>query len=123
MFEKRVTIRWRDLDALGHVNNAVYLTYLEEALNEWLEPALGAEWVTARVEIDFRRELRGFGGEVALRMRVERVGTSSVTSLAEIVGADGAVAARARAVVVAWDPETRRPRPLSERQRAVLAGL
>ena len=123
MFEKRIPIRWRDLDALGHVNNAVYLTYLEEALNEWLGPVLGLDWVTARVEIDFRRELRGLGGEVAVRARVERVGTSSVTAVAEIAAPDGALAADARAVVVAWDPETRRPRPLDGRQRAALSGL
>jgi acyl-CoA thioester hydrolase len=121
VFEKRIAVRWRDLDALGHVNNAVYLTYLEETINAWLEPVLGLDWVTARVEIDFRRELRGLGGEVAVRIRVERLGTSSITSLAEIVGPDGEVAAEARAVVVAWDPETRRPRPLEERQRAALA--
>jgi acyl-CoA thioester hydrolase len=123
VFEKRIAIRWRDLDALGHVNNAVYLTYIEEALNEWLGPVLGLDWVTARVEIDFRRELRGLGGEVAVRMQVERVGTSSVTSLAELAGPDGAVAAEARAVVVAWDPETRRSRPLDDRQRTALASL
>jgi acyl-CoA thioester hydrolase len=123
VFEKRIAIRWRDLDALGHVNNAVYLTYVEEALTEWLEPALGIDWVTARVEIDFRRELRGVGGEVAVRMRVERVGTSSITGVAEIAGPDGTLAAETRVVVVSWDPATRRTRPLDERQRAVLAEL
>ena len=122
-FEHEIEVRFRDCDAFGHVNNAVYLTYLEEALTEWLEPVLGVDWVTARVEIDFRRELRGSGGEVTVRMRVERVGTSSIASLAEIVGPEAEVAAEARAVVVSWDPETRRPRPLSDRQRAVLAGL
>ena len=37
MHEKRVEIRWRDIDAFGHVNNAVYLTYFEEARDEWME--------------------------------------------------------------------------------------
>ena len=41
MHEKRIEIRWRDQDAYGHVNNAVYLTYLEEARDEWLEQTLG----------------------------------------------------------------------------------
>jgi acyl-CoA thioester hydrolase len=119
----RERVRFRDCDSLGHVNNAVYLTYLEEAVNEWLGPVLGLDWVTVRVEIDFRRELRGLGGEVAVRMRVERVGTSSITGVAEVAGPDGEVAADARVVVVAWDPETRRPRPLDERQRAELSRL
>ena len=39
-FEKRIEIRWRDLDAYGHVNNAVYLNYLEEARDEWLNRTL-----------------------------------------------------------------------------------
>src|SRR6266581_272012 len=38
--EKRIEVRWRDMDAFGHVNNAVYLTYLEEVRDEWLERAL-----------------------------------------------------------------------------------
>ena len=123
MFEKRIAVRWRDLDALGHVNNAVYLTYVEEALNEWLGPVLGLDWVTARVEIDFSRELRGLGDEVAVRLSLERVGTSSVTGVAQIAGPDGILAAEARVVVVSWDPATRRPRPLDERQREALADL
>jgi acyl-CoA thioester hydrolase len=123
VFEKRVTVRWRDLDALGHVNNAVYLTYLEETLNDWLEPALGADWVTVRVEIDFRREVRGFGGEVTLRARVERVGTSSVATAVEILAPDGAVAAEAKTVVASFDPEARRARRLTGEQRERLARL
>ena len=52
--EKQIEIRWRDQDAYGHVNNAVYLTYLEEVRDEWLERALGEAgdawgYVTARV--------------------------------------------------------------------------
>ena len=39
--EKRIEIRWRDLDALRHVNNAVYATYLEEARDGWFVRALG----------------------------------------------------------------------------------
>jgi acyl-CoA thioester hydrolase len=62
MHEKEIEIRWRDVDAYGHVNNAVFLTYLEEARDEWLERALGADgnawdYVLARVAVDFRREL------------------------------------------------------------------
>ena len=63
MHEKRIEIRWRDVDNYGHVNNAVYLTYLEEVRDEWLANTLRddeAVWdyVIARVEIDFRHEVR-----------------------------------------------------------------
>jgi acyl-CoA thioester hydrolase len=123
VYEKPMLIRWRDLDALGHVNNAVYLTYLEELLNEWLEPVLAADWVTARVELDFRRELRGFGGTVVARAWIDRVGTSSVTARVEIVAADGEVAAEGRTVVVAWDAQAGRSRPLTDGQRSALESL
>ena len=42
MHERRVEIRWRDMDAYGHVNNAVYLTYLEWARDEWIQGVLGS---------------------------------------------------------------------------------
>ena len=62
MYEKRIEIRWRDIDAYNHVNNAVYATYLEECRDELAERALegvGDAWdyVLARVAIDYRREL------------------------------------------------------------------
>ena len=93
MHEKRVEIRWRDVDAFGHVNNAVYATYLEECRDEWLDEALGhgeAAWdfVIARLAIDFRRELRLEDDDVLVRCRLERIGTSSVTTKEEILAGD-----------------------------------
>jgi hypothetical protein len=41
VLEERIGIRWRDMDAYGHVNNAVYLTYLEEARDAWVQRTLG----------------------------------------------------------------------------------
>ena len=60
MHEKEIEIRWNDLDPFGHVNHAVFLTYLEEVRDEWLIGAMGGDtmdYVVARVEIDYRREL------------------------------------------------------------------
>ena len=126
MHEKRIEIRWRDLDAYNHVNNAVYLTYLEEARDEWLEQALGqdgAAWgyVLARVAIDFRRELRQEHDEVIATCTLARLGTSSVTTREELRLADGELAAEAEAVLVAVDPDSRESRPLSEQERTALA--
>ena len=122
--EKRIEIRWRDLDALRHVNNAVYATYLEEGRDRLLESVLGAEagwnYVLARVAIDFRRELRLEDGHVVVSCRVERVGRSSITLHEEIRTATGELAAEAEAVIVARDRETGRPRPLSESERDAL---
>jgi acyl-CoA thioester hydrolase len=118
--QKRIEIRWRDLDAYDHVNNAVYLTYLEEARDEWLERTLGREgaawgYVLARVAIDFRRELRQEDDEVVASCALARLGTSSVTTREEL-----RTAAEAEAVLVAQDRESRKTRPLSEGERLAL---
>jgi acyl-CoA thioester hydrolase len=123
--EKQIEIRWRDQDAYGHVNNAVYLTYLEEVRDEWLERALGDSgdawgYVTARVAIDFRRELTQDDDAIVARLWLTRIGTSSVTTREEIVTIGGELAAEAEAVLVARDTETGRSRPLSDAERAAL---
>jgi acyl-CoA thioester hydrolase len=123
--EKQIEIRWRDQDAYGHVNNAVYLTYLEEVRDEWLEGALGDSgdawgYVTARVAIDFRRELTQDDDAIVARLWLTRIGTSSVTTREEIVTVGGELAAEAEAVLVARDTETGRSRPLSDAERAAL---
>ena len=125
MHEKQIEIRWRDQDAYGHVNNAVYLTYLEEVRDEWLERALGDSgdawgYVTARVAIDFRRELTQDDDAIVARLWLTRIGTSSVTTREEIVTIGGELAAEAEAVLVARDTETGRSRPLSDAERAAL---
>ena len=125
MHEKQIEIRWRDQDAYGHVNNAVYLTYLEEVRDEWLERALGDAgdawgYVTARVAIDFRRELTQDDDAIVARLWLTKVGTSSVTTREEIVTVGGELAAEAEAVLVARDTETGRSRPLSDAERAAL---
>jgi acyl-CoA thioester hydrolase len=121
--EKQVEIRWSDVDAYRHVNNAVYLTYLEECRDEWLDRALddGAnawDFVIARVAIDFRRELRLEDDSVVVRCRLERIGTSSVTTREEIRTAADELAAEAEAVLVARDPATGDSRPLRPDERS-----
>lgn len=125
MHEKRIEIRWSDLDAYGHVYHPVYLGYLEEARDEWLDRLFaldGRVWdyVVARVAIDYRGELRHEDGEAIARCRVERVGNSSVTTREEVVGPDGRLAAEAEVVLVARDSASGRSRPLSEEERRAL---
>jgi len=122
LYEKRIEIRWRDLDAFRHVNNAVYLTYLEEVRDEWLDAVLGRsgsvwDFILARVAIDFRRELRQEDDAVLVRLRLERVGTSSVRTREEIVKLDGTLAAEAEAVLVTRNVEEGGSRPLTEAER------
>ena len=121
--EKQIEIRWRDLDVFGHVNHVVYLTYLEEARDEWLGRALGNPeqvwgYVVARVAIDYRRELSLADDVVLARCRLEGIGTSSVRTREQIATSAGELAAEAEAVIVARDPTTGSSRPLSEAERA-----
>ena len=126
MLEKRIEIRWRDVDAYGHVNNAVYLNYLEEARDAWIQAVLGAvsgsiwDFVLARVEVDFRAELRQDDGAVIVRCTLDRIGNSSVGTREEVRKQDGTISAEARSVVVARDPGTGRSRPLTDAEREAL---
>jgi acyl-CoA thioester hydrolase len=126
--EKRIEIRWRDLDALGHVNNAVYATYLEECRDEWAVRALGGlgdpwEWVLARVAIDFRRELTQEDDVVVVSATLVRIGRSSLTLREEIRKLDGTLSAEAESVIVARDRDTGRSRPLTAAERTALEGV
>jgi acyl-CoA thioester hydrolase len=123
--DKRVEIRWHDVDAYRHVNNAVFLTYLEEARDEWLERVLGRsddlwDFVLGRVEIDYRRQLTQEDDAVVVTCALDSVGNSSVRTSEEIRTLDGSLSAEASAVLVALDRVTQRPRPLTEQERAAL---
>jgi acyl-CoA thioester hydrolase len=119
----RLGIRWRDLDMLGHLNQSVYHELLEEgraALFERMAPSGGFAFVLARVELDYRSEVRRDHGHVDVVARVSRVGTSSITVANEVVLPDGTIAAEGSSVLVAWDPSERRSRKLSDDERAAL---
>jgi acyl-CoA thioester hydrolase len=123
--ERRIEIRWRDLDAYGHVNNAVYLTYLEEARDAWVHRVLGKvtdtwDFVLARVAIDFRAELVQDDGAILVRCALGSIGRGSIRTREEIVKLDGTVSAVAESVVVPRDPASGRARPLSDAERAAL---
>ncbi|CAN5733629.1 thioesterase family protein [soil metagenome] len=117
-FVHRERVRFRDRDALGHVNNAVYSTYLEEARLGVLGGL--ADFILARVEIDFRAELRG-GGEIEVRSRCEQIGTKSL-DLRHELRADGRLVAEARSVLVAYDYERAESVPVPDDLRARLVG-
>jgi acyl-CoA thioester hydrolase len=117
-------VRWNDADALGHVNNAVYLSYLEAARGDLIRAALGdGVWwdcVLARIEIDFLREIPISVPEVTVRASVLRIGTSSLRTRDEVLLPDGTVAARAEAVLVVRNRDTGKARPLTADERAAL---
>jgi len=123
--ERRIEVRWSDMDAYGHVNNAVYLHYLEEVRDEWFHRVLGGvadtnHFVLARVAIDFRNELKQDDRWVLVRCRLARIGNSSVTTREEVLKVDGSLSAEAESVTVARDPEMLSSRPLTDAERAAL---
>ena len=111
-------VRFRDCDSMGHVNNAVYSTYLEQARIGVLG-SLG-DFILARVEIDFRAELRA-GEEVKVHSRCAHVGTKSF-HLDHVISADGRVVAEARSVLVGYDYERGTSVPLPENLKRRLTG-
>ena len=122
VFERSVSIRWRDMDALGHVNHAVFLTYLEEGRDACFEQFFGdLDYVMVRLEIDMRAEIRLADEQVTVQIAVERMGNSSLTTRETIRTRDGQIAAEARVVTVRWDPHARTSLPVTEPERTKLA--
>jgi acyl-CoA thioester hydrolase len=119
----QVGIRWRDCDGYRHVNNAVFLTYLEEGRDRLLESVLGeATWdlVLAHIAVDYRSELVQDDREVTVEVVLTQVGRSSIHTREAVRTAAGTLAAQAQAVVVARDRATGRSRPLTDDERAAL---
>ena len=122
-------VRFRDLDPMGHVNNAVFLTYIEQARVAFLAEvgaATGLEemnMIVARVEIDFKAPVR-LGQEVEISVRATRFGTKSF-DLDYVLRVDGEIVSDAKSVQVAYDYGRREAVPLPtewrERMTAVAA--
>jgi acyl-CoA thioester hydrolase len=120
-FVHREHVRFKDVDAMGHVNNAVYLTYIEEARIAFLRP-LGPTYehlILAHAEIDFRSPVRD-GEEVEVGVRCTRLGSSSF-DLAYELWAGGRLVAEAKSVQVSYDYEVSAPAPIPDAWREALA--
>ena len=113
----REHVRFGDCDPMGHANNAVYSTYLEQARIT----ALGGldPFILARVEIDFRSELH-MNDEIEIRTRCSRVGTKSFELEHEIRTVDRVVA-EAKSVLVGYDYATKSSVQLPDETRRRLS--
>ncbi|WP_337245029.1 thioesterase family protein [Luteimonas sp. gir] len=118
-----IELRWRDLDAFDHVNNATFMTYLEEARIRWFD-SVGEPWVTdatapllAAVQMNYRQPIP-YPSRIVVELSAQRVGTTSVTVGHRIVSEDGATLHADGHVVVVWiDRATGRPTALPESVR------
>ena len=122
-------VRWDDLDGFGHVNNASYLTYIQEARANFtwysrktagLEPVL-TSMVVARAEVDFIEPIYDGGFDLDVTIWVTKIGNSSFELAYELSSSLG-LHARGHTVQVAVSMETKRSRPLSPEEREFLTG-
>ncbi|MEY4444747.1 MAG: hypothetical protein RL301_826 [Actinomycetota bacterium] len=120
-------IRWADLDEFGHVNNASYLIFMQEAKGDltWYsreragkKPIL-YQMVVARAEVDYVAPIHKSGGYVDVEVWVEKIGNSSFVFAYEITF-EGAVKAKGKTVQVAVDEVEQKSRPLTDEERAFL---
>ncbi len=124
-FTHPVEVRFRDCDAMGHVNNAVYFTYFEQCrLLFWRRltgvPNPLTSIILAHSECDYRAPAH-FGDRLEVRTRLAAIGRSSVTMSYELANlATGRTVADGKAVLVSYDYQARASRPLPAATRALL---
>ena len=122
-------VRWDDLDGFGHVNNASYLTYIQEARANFtwysrkeagLEPVF-SDMVVGRAEVDFIVPIYEGGFDLDVAIWVAKIGNSSFDLVYELSSPLG-LHARGRTVQVAVSMETKKSRPLTQEERDFLTG-
>lgn len=117
------------MDAFGHVNNAVFLRYLEEARIDFMfrlapgdgSPSFSGGSVVARHEIDYVRPLVHRHSPVTIESWVTKIGAASLTISYEVKDPEQ-VYVRASTVVVPFNLEAQRPRRITAEERSVLEG-
>jgi len=110
-------VRWDDLDAMGHVNNAKYLTFAQEARFAMLGLF---NMVVARAEVDFKAPINEGNIFIDVTIWVESIGTSSFSMVYEVSN-NGVLFARIKSVQVTVSEDTRSSRPISDEQRKILS--
>lgn len=122
-FRTPVPLRWSDLDAFNHVNNARYLTFIEQARIEWFE-SLEEPWITqdaapviASATLHFRRPIE-YPASIFVELFCEKLGNSSVTIGHRIVAGDGTVHCDGSVVAVWVERRSGKPTPLPDGVRS-----
>ncbi|MFJ3820245.1 acyl-CoA thioesterase [Streptomyces nodosus] len=115
-------LRWADMDAYGHVNNVVFLRYLEEARIDFLfrpDKEFQQGSVVARHEIDYKRQLVHRHAPVDIELWVTEIRAASFTLTYEVKDPDQ-IYVRASTVIVPFDFEAQRPRRITDEEREFL---
>ena len=112
LFSTNIEVRFRDLDALGHVNNAVYFTYFEEGRKHFSKKVFGVsdisdfKFIMAHIQCDFIRPIQ-FNDHVILQMWVKNIGTKSFSFEYRLVDLsdEAMVYATGKSIQVCYDYE------------------
>ena len=115
-FQSKQYVRWGDLDAFGHVNNATYLVYAQEARYAWSKMI---EMVVARAEVDFIAPIYMGDFKLDIEIWVNKIGTSSFGVTYEMKNGDELVAV-VKTVQVTVSMDTKKSRPLNDAERDFL---
>ncbi|MDT0612805.1 acyl-CoA thioesterase [Streptomyces lancefieldiae] len=118
----RCPLRWADMDAYGHVNNVVFLRYLEEARIDFLfrpDKEFKQGSVVARHEIDYKRQLVHRHAPVDIELWVTEIRAASFTLAYEVKDGDQ-IYVRASTVIVPFDFESQAPRRITAEEREFL---
>ncbi len=122
-FSHPIEVRFSDLDAMGHVNNAVVVSFMEQARFQWWRTFLGGRkfqeegFLIARVEVDYRMPIL-LGDDVRVELHCSKTGNSSFDLSYRLTrGLGGELFAEGRTVQVMLDFATHRPKPLAEATR------
>jgi len=126
-YKGKAHVRWNDIDAFGHVNNANYLTYVQESRADFTwwsrvragEKPLLMDMVVARAEVDYLEPIYEGGFDIDVEIWVTKIGNSSF-DLAYQLSSKGTIHANAKTVQVAVSMETKKSRPLSDIEREYL---
>ena len=115
-FQNKQYVRWGDLDAFGHVNNATYLIYAQEARFAWSKMI---EMVVARAEVDFIAPIYTGDIYIDVEIWVNKIGNSSFGVIYEMKNGDELLA-RVKTVQVTVSLETKKSRPINDAERDFL---
>jgi len=122
-FAMAVPVRFRDLDGMGHVNNAVYFTYIEAARTEYLMRVMESkrledvDWIVASANLNFRKPA-GYGDPLEVRVRPTKVGTTSFTLYYEVWDTkEDALVADGETVIVMFDYAKGAKKPIGHKAR------
>lgn len=127
MYKLELTPRFSDTDALGHINNATFLSWFEKARRPIFEifvPSLSPKkWnlILAKVDLNFFAQTY-YEKDVEIQTSVEKVGNSSFT-IKQVCLQDGVETCSCTAVLVHFDYNKNKPTPIDELKRKALLAL